>query len=43
MNTKRLKLENMFILDYLILNEDRHLNNFGIIRDVNAQTMSHMY
>ena len=25
----------MFILDYLILNEDRHLNNFGIIRDVN--------
>lgn len=32
----RLKLENMFILDYLILNEDRHLNNFGIIRDVNT-------
>ena len=30
------KLENMFILDYLILNEDRHLNNFGIIRDVNT-------
>ena len=26
----------MFILDYLILNEDRHLNNFGIIRDVNT-------
>lgn len=25
----------MFILDYLILNEDRHLNNFGIIRNVN--------
>lgn len=30
------KLENMFILDYLILNEDRHLNNFGVIRDVNT-------
>ncbi len=26
----------MYILDYLILNEDRHLNNFGIIRDVNT-------
>ena len=25
----------MFILDYLILNEDRHLNNFGIIRNIN--------
>lgn len=32
----REKLENMFILDYLILNEDRHLNNFGVIRDVNT-------
>ena len=32
----REKLENMFILDYLIMNEDRHLNNFGIIRDVNT-------
>lgn len=32
----REKVEDMFILDYLILNEDRHLNNFGIIRDVNA-------
>lgn len=31
----REKIEDMFILDYLILNEDRHLNNFGIIRDVN--------
>lgn len=30
----RIKLENMFILDFLIMNEDRHLNNFGIIRDV---------
>ena len=26
----------MFILDYLMLNNDRHLNNFGIIRDVNT-------
>lgn len=23
-------------LDYIIMNEDRHLNNFGIIRDVNS-------
>ncbi len=35
-NDVREKLENMFILDYLIVNEDRHLNNFGIIRDVNT-------
>ena len=32
----RIKLENMFILDFLIVNEDRHLNNFGIIKDVNT-------
>mgnify|MGYP004564422501 FL=1 len=32
----REKLENMFILDYLMLNEDRHLNNFGVIRNVNT-------
>ncbi len=32
----RVKLENMYILDFLIMNEDRHLNNFGIIRDVNT-------
>lgn len=31
----REELENMYILDFLIMNEDRHLNNFGIIRDVN--------
>ena len=30
----REEIENMFILDFLILNEDRHLNNFGIIRNV---------
>ena len=29
-------LEKMFMLDYIVLNEDRHLNNFGIIRDVNT-------
>ena len=32
----REKVENMYILDYIIMNEDRHLNNFGIIRDVNT-------
>ena len=32
----REKLDDMFMLDYLIMNEDRHLNNFGIIRDVNT-------
>ena len=31
----REKIEDMFILDYIIMNEDRHLNNFGIIIDVN--------
>lgn len=29
-------LEKMFMLDYIMLNEDRHLNNFGILRDVNT-------
>lgn len=32
----RVEVENMYILDFLIMNEDRHLNNFGIIRDVNT-------
>lgn len=32
----REKIENMYILDYLIMNEDRHLNNFGVVRDVNT-------
>ena len=32
----REKVEDMYILDFLIMNEDRHLNNFGIIRDVNT-------
>lgn len=30
----RIQLENMVVLDYLIMNQDRHLKNFGIIRDV---------
>lgn len=32
----RIKMENMYILDFLIMNVDRHLSNFGIIRDVNT-------
>lgn len=32
----RIKMEDMYILDFLIMNEDKHLNNFGIIRDVNT-------
>lgn len=32
----RIEMENMYFLDFLIMNEDRHLNNFGIIRDVNT-------
>ena len=32
----REKVENMYILDFIIMNVDRHLNNFGIIRDVNT-------
>ncbi len=32
----REKVENMYILDFLIMNEDRHLGNYGIIRDVNT-------
>ena len=30
-------LDRMIVLDYLILNEDRHLNNFGALR--NAETL----
>ena len=33
-NNAREEIENMLILDYIMLNEDRHLNNFGIIRNV---------
>ena len=32
----RKNVENMFILDYLIMNIDRHMKNFGIIRNVNT-------
>lgn len=32
----REKIENMLLLDYLLVNEDRHLNNFGLIRDANT-------
>lgn len=32
----RKNVEDMFILDYLILNTDRHLKNFGVIRNVNT-------
>lgn len=34
----RLFLDRMIVLDYLIANEDRHLNNFGALRD--AQTLA---
>lgn len=30
----RENLENMLIVDYLIMNEDRHLRNFGVIKNV---------
>ena len=31
-------LDRMIVLDYLIANEDRHLNNFGVLRD--AETLA---
>ncbi|MEG0411122.1 MAG: hypothetical protein RR538_09215, partial [Erysipelotrichaceae bacterium] len=31
-------LENMFIVDFLTMNTDRHMKNFGVIR--NAETLS---
>lgn len=36
------KLCKMFILDYLILNKDRHLGNFGVIRNVESLEWSHI-
>lgn len=33
-------VEQMIVLDYLILNEDRHLNNFGVIR--NAEILEYI-
>ena len=32
-------LDRMLVLDYLIVNEDRHQNNFGVIR--NADTLEY--
>lgn len=32
----RESLDQMLVLDYLIANEDRHQNNFGVVRDVNT-------
>lgn len=32
----RKNVESMFILDYIIMNFDRHMKNFGIIRNVNT-------
>lgn len=34
-NNPEVEIAKMFICDYLIVNQDRHLGNFGIIRDVN--------
>lgn len=30
----RMQMENMLVLDYLLMNEDRHTRNFGVIRNV---------
>ena len=35
LNTRE-NVANMFIVDYLMMNTDRHLKNFGIIRNVNT-------
>lgn len=31
-----INMENMFVVDYLLMNTDRHLKNFGVIRNVNS-------
>lgn len=36
----RLALDRMIVLDFLVANEDRHLNNFGVVR--NAQTLEYV-
>jgi hypothetical protein len=36
LNNAREEFENMLIVDYLVMNTDRHMKNFGIIRDVNT-------
>lgn len=32
----RKSVDDMIVLDYIMLNEDRHLRNFGVVRDVNT-------
>ena len=32
----RKNVENMFVLDFIIMNMDRHMKNFGVIRNVNT-------
>ena len=32
----RKNVENMFVLDFIIMNIDRHMKNFGVIRNVNT-------
>ena len=32
----REEIDQMIVVDYLVVNEDRHQNNFGLIRDVNT-------
>ena len=32
----RKNVENMFVLDFIIMNIDRHMRNFGVIRNVNT-------
>ena len=36
-------IEKMVVLDFIIANEDRHLNNFGFIRDVNSLEFSNAF
>ena len=33
----RHSLDEMLVIDYIVANEDRHFNNFGVIR--NAETL----
>ena len=33
---ERKNVENMFLLDFIIMNMDRHMKNFGVIRNVNT-------
>lgn len=36
----RKALDQMIVLDYLLVNEDRHLNNFGVVRK--AESLKYM-